>query len=322
MPERQMQLFPNARPLRDRLGPELFRKAPRVPGVYIMADRNGRVIYIGQSSNLRARLGSYRNARQDRVPAKMLRLVKEVETITWETCKTAAEARLRENQLLRMLRPKFNRANTYPGAYMYLWFVYQPQNGTLLLGKTQSRPSNGDVFGAFKASALGYAALLRTVWLALHPRASLSEFPALLFGFHPPRFYAFNLKCATEPEQIQLVNDLRSFLSGISDRLLNRIEQDGNAEQAAFRTLSALRTLDNEALGMFYRAGPLRNVRLSVYLSAESTLIEQEELDDLLVLAPKWPDPQIPIRDPALAVADKSCECNRVSLSSATHPAE
>jgi predicted GIY-YIG superfamily endonuclease len=264
--QRQIQLFPNARPLLDRLGPEPFKNAPPAPGVYVMADRRGRVIYVGQSSNLRARLGSYRNARQDRVSAKVLRLVKQVETITWETCKTAAAARLRENELLRLFRPKFNRANTFPGAYTYLWLAYQEESGRLLLGRTQSRPTNGEVFGAFKGSGLGYAALLRTLWQALYPGAGLADFPALLLQGQPPRVYVFNLGCAkTLVGPAQVVQELREFLSGTSDQFLRRLEQAKTQQESACPILNALRTIDSEALAAFYLAGPVRNVRLSSY---------------------------------------------------------
>ena len=35
------------------------RQFPQVPGVYLMKDEAGRVIYVGKATNLRARAGSY-----------------------------------------------------------------------------------------------------------------------------------------------------------------------------------------------------------------------------------------------------------------------
>src|ERR1035441_8582387 len=86
MPARQLHLFDPPKPLVQRLGEAFFRAAPREPGVYIMTGQNGLVLYIGQSQNLRQRLGSYKNARPDRAPRKIMRLVRAVESITWETC--------------------------------------------------------------------------------------------------------------------------------------------------------------------------------------------------------------------------------------------
>src|SRR5947208_7663079 len=75
---KQVNLFPAVKPLCERFGAEFFRSAPRLPGVYIMTGESERVLYIGQSKNLRHRLGSYKNARRDRVARKIVRLVHEV----------------------------------------------------------------------------------------------------------------------------------------------------------------------------------------------------------------------------------------------------
>ena len=39
-----MLLFPDSRPLVERLGPDFFRTAPTCPGVYLMRDSNGTVL--------------------------------------------------------------------------------------------------------------------------------------------------------------------------------------------------------------------------------------------------------------------------------------
>src|SRR5579871_5697873 len=120
MAEKQLPLFEAARPLLDRFGADFFRAVPPRPGVYIMGGEGERILYIGQSRNLRQRLSSYKNARPDRAPRKIIRLVHLVRTIAWEECETAEAARLRENQLLRIHRPKFNVVNTYPQAYGFI----------------------------------------------------------------------------------------------------------------------------------------------------------------------------------------------------------
>src|SRR3954464_3848013 len=102
VPERQLHLFDPPKPLVQRLGEDFFRAAPRAPGVYIMTGPNERVLYIGQSGNLRARLASYKNARPDRSPRKVVRLVRQVKSIVWERCENTEAARLRENELLRL----------------------------------------------------------------------------------------------------------------------------------------------------------------------------------------------------------------------------
>jgi predicted GIY-YIG superfamily endonuclease len=116
----QLRLFPLAKPLIERLGHDFFKAAPREPGVYIMRGQADRILYIGQSKNLRTRLAFYKNANPDRIPRRLIRLVHQVETITLERCATAAAARARELELLRIHQPKFNRADTGPRYFHYV----------------------------------------------------------------------------------------------------------------------------------------------------------------------------------------------------------
>jgi excinuclease UvrABC nuclease subunit len=81
MPARQLHLFAPPKPLVQRLGEAFFRAAPREPGVYAMTGYSGRVLYVGQSGNLRARLARYKNTRPDRAPRKVIRLIHAVESI-------------------------------------------------------------------------------------------------------------------------------------------------------------------------------------------------------------------------------------------------
>src|SRR5690349_14894944 len=98
------------KPLVERFGHDFFKAAPREPGVYVMRGRE-RILYIGQSKNLRTRLAYYKNANPDRMPRRLVRLVHQVEQISWECCVSAEAARQRELELLRLHRPKFNRAD-------------------------------------------------------------------------------------------------------------------------------------------------------------------------------------------------------------------
>src|SRR5687767_182452 len=98
MPARQLRLFDHPKPLLARLGADFFKAAPAGPGVYLMFNEAERLLYVGQSANLRSRLGAYKNANPDHLPRKVLRLVHAVASIKLETCETPVAARLRENE--------------------------------------------------------------------------------------------------------------------------------------------------------------------------------------------------------------------------------
>ncbi|MBQ9079817.1 MAG: excinuclease ABC subunit UvrC [Clostridia bacterium] len=89
---------------------------PLTPGVYIMHDKSGKVIYVGKSRKLKNRVSQYfqlgaKNAKTER----MTSLVWEFETIL---CDTEIEALTLENNFIKQYSPKYNirlkDAKSYP----------------------------------------------------------------------------------------------------------------------------------------------------------------------------------------------------------------
>jgi len=283
MPARQLHLFALPKPLLGRLGEAFFRAVPREPGVYVMTGGGGQVLYIGQSGNLRARLATYKNARPDRAPRKVVRLVRAVESITWEKCESAEGARLRENELLRLHRPRFNRLNTWPRAYSYIRLLHDER--VLELGLTRDPDTAGYLYGAFKTRALSsYGALLRLIWAAVHQPSSPHDFPAQMLGGRPPRRYLFRWQVGgaehLKPES--LLRALQGFLAGASDDLLRLLREALPADDSLSPFQRALHAGDLETLAAFYVSGPRRNLELSRQHKLVGPLIAQEQLDDLL----------------------------------------
>src|SRR5436190_4935147 len=123
----QALLLPDPRPLVERLGAQFFRQAPEGPGVYLMRDAGEAVVYVGKARSLRKRLASYRVANPDRMPRRHLRMLRLVCQIEFQQCADEAAALAREAELLRQLRPRFNRAGTWPGTPRYLiWRLTAP----------------------------------------------------------------------------------------------------------------------------------------------------------------------------------------------------
>ncbi len=81
---------------------------PETPGVYVMKDREGRVIYVGKSANLRTRVrGYFANAFTEE--PKLRHMLKQVARLHYELFDTELEALLREQALIKRLRPALNR---------------------------------------------------------------------------------------------------------------------------------------------------------------------------------------------------------------------
>jgi excinuclease ABC subunit C len=92
--------------------PDLNKKVhevPHKPGVYLMRDRFGRVIYVGKARDLRKRVGSYfmpsRMAVADLKTHALLEAVWDFET---HTVASEAESLLLEGKLIKEYRPRYN----------------------------------------------------------------------------------------------------------------------------------------------------------------------------------------------------------------------
>ncbi len=94
---------------------KLARSAPENPGVYVMKDADGVIIYVGKAKILRNRLSSYFTGRKD---AKTRLLVSRIAAIEWILTPTEYEALLLENELIKKHAPKYNinlkDGKTYP----------------------------------------------------------------------------------------------------------------------------------------------------------------------------------------------------------------
>lgn len=86
---------------------ELLEKLPTEPGVYLMKDKRGRVIYVGKAKSLKNRVRSYFHRSGDNRPfVKLLdRILADIETVITSSEK---EALLLENNLIKQHKPRFN----------------------------------------------------------------------------------------------------------------------------------------------------------------------------------------------------------------------
>ena len=92
---------------------------PSGPGIYLMRDRSGGLLYVGKAANLRRRVRSYfgpsgRHSRQ------IGRVLERLGAIEFEVCGSEFEASLKECRLLAELRPPGNRRGVAQDARRYL----------------------------------------------------------------------------------------------------------------------------------------------------------------------------------------------------------
>ena len=89
---------------------ELKAKAnnlPLKPGVYIMKDKTGKVIYIGKAKALKNRVTQYFGAGNQHTP-KVKKMVSNVDNFEYIICDSEFEALILENSLIKQHQPKYN----------------------------------------------------------------------------------------------------------------------------------------------------------------------------------------------------------------------
>ena len=98
---------------------EKIETSPVEPGVYLMRDKAGNIIYIGKAKNLRNRLKRYfAGAKDERALTPFLtQEIADIETVVAENEK---EALILENELIKRHKPRYNIKLKEGGTFVYL----------------------------------------------------------------------------------------------------------------------------------------------------------------------------------------------------------
>lgn len=97
---------------------------PTQPGVYLMKDEHGKVIYVGKAINLRNRVRSYFHAPYGQ-DAKVWRLVERVRDIEFIITESELEALVLECNLIKKYKPHFNVRLKDDKRYPYIKVTWQ-----------------------------------------------------------------------------------------------------------------------------------------------------------------------------------------------------
>ena len=87
---------------------EKVKTFPLTPGVYLMKDATGVVLYVGKAKNLRSRASHYfsKEAADNYRTKDLIPLICDIDFIP---CETEVDALLKESRLVKDIRPKFNK---------------------------------------------------------------------------------------------------------------------------------------------------------------------------------------------------------------------
>ena len=92
---------------------------PKLPGIYIMKDKNGKIIYVGKSRTLKDRVSQYFHLSAD-ANLKTYRMVSQIDDFEVILCDTEIEALTLENTKIKQYTPKYNILLKDSKSYPYI----------------------------------------------------------------------------------------------------------------------------------------------------------------------------------------------------------
>ena len=224
----------------------LLDELPTEPGVYIMRDADGQVIYVGKAVNLRNRVRSYFRSSGQRSP-KVAQLAAKVHDIDYIVTGSELEALVLECNLIKEHRPRYNVRlrddKTYPFIRVTVNEAFPRTFLTRRVVKDGSR-----YFGPYTDVAAARETLrllarvfpLRQCRMEINPDDPLRR-PCL--NYHIKRCLGPCAHAVSVEDYAEIVQGVVMFLEGKQDRLFKSIERRMNAaaENLNFEHAAALR---------------------------------------------------------------------------------
>ena len=124
--------------IRSIHGTPVCARIPKKTGVYFFLDKKGSVLYVGKAIDIRNRIRSH--YRETANPAKT-KLLKETRSIRWELTDSEPEALIREAELIKKLKPRYNVLLRDDKNYLYVGFTRESFPKVFITHQMQTQES-------------------------------------------------------------------------------------------------------------------------------------------------------------------------------------
>ncbi len=199
---------------------ELLEKAnslPLTPGVYIMRDKNQKIIYIGKSRKLKNRVSQY--FQQSKKNYKTTRMVTTAEDFDYILCKTEIEALTLENTLIKQHTPKYNIRLKDAKSYPYIKITGEEYPRIVF---TRNRLSDkAKYYGPFSGGGIANS-ILDILHKSLGIPSCKRSFPRDIGKDRPCLYYQMNQCCGLCTGKVSY-EEYMSLISVASDILRGNI---------------------------------------------------------------------------------------------------
>ncbi|MGQ9566418.1 MAG: excinuclease ABC subunit UvrC [Anaerolineae bacterium] len=199
---------------------------PAKPGVYLMRDVHGRVLYVGKAVNLRARVRSYFHSSAQHT-AKVRHLVGEVRDLEVIVTDSELEALILEANLIKRYRPRFNVRFRDDKQYPYIKVNWQDPYPRVHLTRRVER-DGARYYGPYTSSQAVSQTLdaLRKIFPFLTCTREITgkdRRPCLYY--HIRRCAGPCIGAVTQEEYREIVAQVCLFLEGHTEKVLAHLQQ-------------------------------------------------------------------------------------------------
>lgn len=206
---------------------------PTSPGVYLMKDSKGRVIYVGKALNLRNRASSYFHDAAKLERRLIADMLPEIADIDYVECDSEVDALLTEARLIKDLQPPFNERLKDDKTFPYLEIFVREDFPRVEFTRTPSDRGT-KLYGPFTSakSLRGAIAVLQKIFRFRTCSLDITENDEKWRWFRP--CLLANIGQCTAPCNLRIskeeyrrdIQRLRMFLEGKKETLFKELEAD------------------------------------------------------------------------------------------------
>lgn len=207
--------------------PVRYKDIPKNPGVYLMKNSRGKIIYVGKAKNLQNRVKSYfMNIKSHN--AKTLELVKNIKDIEFFICKTEVEALILENNLIKKNMPKYNILLKDEKTYPYIKFTKEKFPKIEVVRSTRKLNENAKYFGPYPMGIYFALKSLIKIFPVRDCARNMDKVTKPCLKYHMKTCPAPCKFKNISSEYNVNVKNFQNFLSGNCDEVLKRLENKMN----------------------------------------------------------------------------------------------
>ena len=209
---------------------EELKNLPELPGVYIMRDNSGTVIYVGKAKVLKNRVRQYFGSNKNH-SAKVIAMVSNVASFEYIITDSETEALVLECNLIKKHRPKYNILLKDDKQYPYIKVSLNEEYPRIFMTRTLKN-DGAKYFGPFTGMQPVQTAL-EIVQKIFKPPLCARKFPKDIGKGRPCLNYHINNCFApciegkvSKEEYRKIFTEICSFLDGNHDELLAEMTEE------------------------------------------------------------------------------------------------